>query len=320
MAKASHFLLLGFTLMVACGDPGVISRWENGKPHEIKRFSGDSGTENYVYQEFDKNGVKIMEGPIIDGKRHGKWQGWHSNGRLKFSKGYYLGNAWGYEFEFAENGRHLTEINRNEAGQYDGKFLTSHPDGTLASEGWFKNGNMIGEWRFYSNDNSLPRAVEHYSGDGKIMWSKERDTLGDGKMIYTAWYSDGSIRTTGSYKNAERDGYFRFFPKSEEIVNVEEENNECSFCEGLYIRDKRAGLWTFFAPDSSTQRQVFYKDSTELLVFQMGYDEPFVRNGKGVVWAFVDDPSDSSFQFSEKHYFRDCVLVKKRRIERVVRY
>ena len=49
----------------------------------------------------------------------------------------------------------------------DGNYISFYENGSIASDGFYKNGLLDGEWKFYSKNGSLER-IEKYENGEKI--------------------------------------------------------------------------------------------------------------------------------------------------------
>lgn len=86
--------------------------------------------ETWFYQE----GMKHLEGPIVDGKRNGEFKTYYKSGTL-MSEG--------------------TFIN----GKRNGKAIVYHENGKVNYEGFYKDGKECGIWKFYDADGNLYNEV-----------------------------------------------------------------------------------------------------------------------------------------------------------------
>ncbi len=117
-------LILGFFL-IACGE-------------EAKQASTEASTESIIekeenYLERYPNGLKKVEGKLINGQRHGIWTYYYENG-MKWSEGKYKrGIRDGFSVVYYENGR------KKLAGEYKGDLKVGiwkvwNDDGSFAAE------------------------------------------------------------------------------------------------------------------------------------------------------------------------------------------
>ena len=86
--------------------------------------------ETWFYQE----GMKHLEGPIVDGKRNGKFKAYYKSGTV-LSEGDFID------------------------GKRDGKAVVYYENGKIYYEGFYKNGKECGIWKFYDEDGNLYNEV-----------------------------------------------------------------------------------------------------------------------------------------------------------------
>jgi antitoxin component YwqK of YwqJK toxin-antitoxin module len=124
--KKLFIVILGFFLM-ACGE-------------EAKQATQEATSESIIeteenYLERYPNGLKKIEGKLINGQRHGIWTYYYENG-MKWSEGKYKrGVRDGFSIVYYENGR---------------KKLV----------GDYKNDLKIGIWKVWNDDGSLAAEVD----------------------------------------------------------------------------------------------------------------------------------------------------------------
>lgn len=86
--------------------------------------------ETWFYQE----GMKHLEGPIVDGKRNGKFKAYYKSGTV-LSEGDFID------------------------GKRDGKAVVYYENGKINYEGFYQNGKECGTWKFYDEDGNLYHEV-----------------------------------------------------------------------------------------------------------------------------------------------------------------
>lgn len=131
---ASHVLLSG------CGGSyshEITETWPDGTTKTIQYYKEKEGEQIfYKIEEFHDNGVKRVEGYYKDDERHGRWNSWHSNGKL-----------W--------------SIAEYKNGQLDGKQTVYHISGQKYYEGTFEKGIRTGIWRFWDENGILVTETEY---------------------------------------------------------------------------------------------------------------------------------------------------------------
>ena len=153
----------------------IVTYNKNGQIIEIKNLAEQ--TVKKIWRR--KNGIKKIEIQYKNGKKHGKWLEWYSNGMIKKEKIYCRDKL----VSQANYKREITE----ETIYNDGKlFITrSYKDGIVVTEKTYKGGKLIKALWFYP--------------DGKI--SDERgykDGKKHGKWVH--WDRNGEKRSETLYQ------------------------------------------------------------------------------------------------------------------------
>lgn len=93
-----------------------------------------------IHREYHENGQLKMEGPMVNGKRHGVWISWYENG-LKWS-----------ETTFSH-------------GIKSGRTVTYYDNGMMRYNGEYANDERVGVWHFYNEEGKLDKKVDHDKGE-----------------------------------------------------------------------------------------------------------------------------------------------------------
>ena len=67
----------------------------------------------------------------------------------------------------------VEKIPLNELGQKDGKSITYYNDGTVKSEGNFKNGLYLGDWKNFDENGKL-MTIDSYNSNGNLIHSRKQ--------------------------------------------------------------------------------------------------------------------------------------------------
>ena len=86
--------------------------------------------ETWYYQE----GMKHLEGPIVNGKRNGEFKAYYKSGAV-LSEGNFID------------------------GKRDGKGVVYYENGNINYEGFYNNGKECGIWRFYDEEGNMYNEV-----------------------------------------------------------------------------------------------------------------------------------------------------------------
>ncbi len=125
MKQILLFLCLGF---LACQ---YSEKQDANLAQEQEKFSEENGH----YVDYYPNGLKKIEGNLVNGKRHGKWIYYYENG-IKWSEGKFLhGVRQGMAFVYYENGK-------------------------IKLKGQYKNGLKIGIWEVWEDDGTYVSNID----------------------------------------------------------------------------------------------------------------------------------------------------------------
>lgn len=128
------FLLFLILILSGCNGKRtqeVTEKYPDGTPKVIEHYNLIDGSKVlYKLEEFYDNGEERIEGFFRDGERHGRWTGWHDNGKLWTVADY-------------------------RQGKLHGKQTVYYPDGKKFYEGRFEDGIRKGKWRFWNEQGVL---------------------------------------------------------------------------------------------------------------------------------------------------------------------
>lgn len=115
----------------------VITKHEDGSRKEVRYYKVNKDgsktcvRETWYYQE----GMKHLDGPIVDGKRNGIFESYYKSGAV-MSRG-----------EFVD-------------GKRVGKATIYHENGKVRYEGNYADGKEVGIWKFYDEDGNFLYEVD----------------------------------------------------------------------------------------------------------------------------------------------------------------
>lgn len=118
-----QIVLISFTLLIFACQSQTEQQVENPK----------AKTENKV--ERYANGVKKLEGKIVDGKRHGIWKAYHENG-----------NLW--------------SVGKFRHGVREGISTVYYENGRKKMEGVYEKGLKIGIWKVWEDDGTFVQDID----------------------------------------------------------------------------------------------------------------------------------------------------------------
>lgn len=114
----------------------VLSRHESGNKKEVRYYKTNKEGQNVCIREtwYYDEGMKHLDGPIVDGKRNGLFETYYKSGEL-MSKG--------------------TFVN----GIREGEAFTYYENGKVKYHGSYKNGKECGIWNFYEENGEFDKAI-----------------------------------------------------------------------------------------------------------------------------------------------------------------
>lgn len=136
-------ILLFALLLVSffsCSDTNIVeevlTRHEGGNKKEVRYYiENKDGSKNYVRETwYYDEGMKHLDGPMVDGKRNGEFETYYKSGAL-MSKG--------------------TFVN----GVREGDAFTYYENGNVKYQGVYVNGKECGIWKFYEENGDLDKEV-----------------------------------------------------------------------------------------------------------------------------------------------------------------
>jgi antitoxin component YwqK of YwqJK toxin-antitoxin module len=120
----------------------------------------------------------------------------------------------------------------------DGKWTTWFENGNIRSEEFYKNGVMVGEWRFLY-ENGLTESLINFETGKAINYTKKGSVSSEGSIApgminigeWTGYHENGTKNFTGSYnKDGQKDGVWIWW---DEKGNVTEEQ---TFKNGVLVK------------------------------------------------------------------------------------
>jgi antitoxin component YwqK of YwqJK toxin-antitoxin module len=139
MKKQSLFYLVFALLLVSCGNNSltekVINTYENGQPSKVYFF--DKEGQLVVEKDYYDTGALMMEGPMANGVRNGKWTSYFPDGKVQ-STGVF------------------------KDGISVGKTQVYYENGNLWMDGFYKDDDhRCGEWVFYDEQGYEMERVDY---------------------------------------------------------------------------------------------------------------------------------------------------------------
>lgn len=137
--KRIVFAILIFVAFLSCSNniqEEVLTRYEDGNRKEVRSYvENKDGSKKYVRETwYYMEGMKHLDGPIVDGKRNGVFETYYKSGAL-MSKGAFVN------------------------GIREGESFTYYENGNVKYQGFYLNGKECGVWKFYEENGKLYKEV-----------------------------------------------------------------------------------------------------------------------------------------------------------------
>ena len=251
---------------------------------------------------FDSNGKKIEEKKFKNGKLHGDWEGWYSDGSKKFIKKYRNGTLRAKQREWYPNGE-LLKVIIYELGVINGVYNEWWDNGEKKVEGQYKDGKKRGQWKYYDAGRDVNGQVTYV----RLRYDFYRRS-GEFLASYNfKYYANGQIKEEPSFVNGKANGiWLRYSEGGNKIRQLEYlkgrkhgtwikwwENGEKKE-EGLYLGNKKEEQWTYY--DSGRRSRYDFYHSDELLA---SYDFEYYANGQ-----LKEEPSFNKDGLWERDWIR----------------
>jgi antitoxin component YwqK of YwqJK toxin-antitoxin module len=163
------------------------------------------GTLPHGKTSYWMNGRKWAEFELKNGKRHGKYIAWHSNGNIGIEKYYKEGDLHGRYRRWHVNGR-KEEESFYQDDMLHGKQVRWYPNGQKRCEIHYRDGEMHGKRIVWNENGGKKFEIDYKDGirQGKwFQWTENGITYG--KMI--GLYPNGNIFWEEDYKDGKRHGH-----------------------------------------------------------------------------------------------------------------
>lgn len=197
-----------------------------------------NGFVKYYYP----SGVVSSEGTLVNGKPDGYWKTYFENGALKSEgnrQNFELDGLWKFyndssrltlTIEYKNNrknglrttfrpGETIAETFVNDVKE--GPTTTYYPEGKVKLVVNFVNGLETGFAKEYGHDGTVITLYEYNKG---VMVSRERINRRDSKGLkqgkWKTFFDNGLVKTDGVYKDDKRNGYFKEYDETGQLLWV----------------------------------------------------------------------------------------------------
>lgn len=256
-------------------------------------FNYKEGKKNGLKKTYDtKNEVLVSAENYVEDIKEGLTTFYYKDGKVKETIPFVAGKEDGQGYEYDSAGVILTltqykmgfiqksEIinRRDKSGLKQGLWKEFYPSGVLKNEITYLNDKMSGYLKEYSPKGSLINTTKYIDG----VLQKDAPELA--KLdVKTAYYEDGSVKYTATYKDGVAEGIQREFSQEGKVVNAKvfvggvltgegildtaglkqgfwkeyHPNGELK-SQGTYMNGKRVDEWTFFHPNKTVEQKGKY--------------------------------------------------------------
>ena len=187
-----------------------------------------------------KAGSRVVHLNIKDGKRHGFYKDWHSNGNPFIETNYKNGKRHGVYKCWDSDGNSQEETNYKN-GELDGFYKSWDSNGNPNIETNYVNGELDGFYKSWD-----------YNGNPNIETNYVNGEL-DG--FYKSWWSiNGNPHIETNYKNGKRHGVYKEFHYKGKIIVESEYESGIEVARTEYYSNgsprivKKDDHYTFFSP------------------------------------------------------------------------
>ena len=232
---------------------------------------------------------------LLDGKRHGSFIQYYSNGQIKNDFNYKKGKLDGEYKEYRENGNLYIQT-KYRKWKLDGTYKKYHPNGNLYIQTQYEKGKLDGEYKEY-----------HENGNLYIQTKYKKDNK-DGKTL--SLYSSGDNYRYTCFKEGEIVGNVKEYFKNGNLKFVLNDNKYTFYDEGKNIKCEVIiqyssegetwseqkfsfkGLWKNYRPDGTVE-------------YELNFDDPNSDEKNKVMRTFF---TKGGAMFSKKHVFYNEII------------
>lgn len=148
-----------------------------------------------------------------------------------------------------------------------------HENGERASDGYYKKGHRVGEWRYYNTKGQMVQTGFQTASVSTGSWKWLGDSSEVQRIVAYAYglehglaqyfYANGQVQDSGSYYFGRMHGQW---------VGYYQDGTRRA--KGWYVAGNRVGNWEFYHPNGALEARVSYVDDEV-----DGYFESFYSNG-----------------------------------------
>ncbi|MCG8576249.1 MAG: hypothetical protein MI810_15270 [Flavobacteriales bacterium] len=269
---------------------------KNGLSDSLWTFYDEKGRKKWEYDYWNdkKNGCATLYdsvGNVIEERFYednilqDEVVAFYSTGELRKKISYEDGKEVGVAHEFSKEGRVITEEvydngflkNKEEYNRYDkdgrktGIWREYFPDGSIKSEGVYKEGEKNGVFKEYNKKGKLVD-IKKMKDDTTSMNPEDIVLI----KLYKEYYRDGKVKLIGGYSNGMKSGIFREYSQAGELINGYLYEKDTMVAEGIVRFDGNyEGEWKHYYKSGELKASGIYEDGVK-----SGKWTYYYKNGK----------------------------------------
>ncbi|MGL1902636.1 MAG: hypothetical protein OCC49_10900 [Fibrobacterales bacterium] len=253
-----------FFLFTACSTPKevIVDRYANGVKKKVTVLEDTIITTIKTYHF---NALRATELEVVNGRPHGRFQSWRSDGTLNQTGEYIYGKKEGLWLEWYGAERPLQEQSYID-GIQEGPFKKFYPSGSLWVTGTYINNLPRRTHTTYYRSGSIKNingcfepASQTYTAYFESGALQENYLCNDSLKtdLYRAYYSNGQTRISGFFKNGKPEAIWSYYTISGTITSLES-----------YYNNQKHGLFTRFSATGDTLARAFFHNGSGILITQ----------------------------------------------------
>ncbi|HSZ25997.1 MAG TPA: hypothetical protein VK766_09775 [Cytophagaceae bacterium] len=285
--------------------------FENGNIKNEGAYKKNKKTGLWKY--FNEDGT-IKANALYENDK-GKYSEIYSNGNIKSEGEIINGKSNGIWKYYYEDGQ-LKAEGYEKDGQKDGPWKFYHPNGTIASEGSYLKGAPNGTWKHYYDNGNLSSEGEQKEGQKEGYWKlyyrngnfKGEGNFENGNGLYKEFYESGKIKTEGLVKNDKNDGLWKYYYESGALEGT------CYFNYGSgkyvgYYQDGSLKMEGMLLNGNKEGIWKLYKDNGQLA----GYYKTFYENDVPIMWLVDSATAKPLKKDSLAPYIKPNLIARKKK-------
>jgi len=241
---STFFIAIIFLVATACNKTPktprtqTVSVYFEDDPAKIKSsyqvFEKDTTVKHGRYTSYHKNGNTKMVVNYVKGKKEGIGQIYSEEGRLRETAEFKSDQLNGLRKLYNDSTRQLIIVESYVNNNFEGEYLSYHPNENVKQKGQYANNKMSGLWSFYYPSGKLKEEV-HYKNNTE-------------NGPYKAYHENGQLKVEGQYENENRQGLWKVYHPNGVL---EEEAN--------YVDDLEEGFIEVFDSTGKKIKAISYK-------------------------------------------------------------